>query len=91
MRSLASKSMPNLNSIAEWIIAVHGMPALLVPRNFRRIRSPVIFSPVEFFQYRWLKIRRDAKIDVRPFHCARAPLGDLIDLMKNDQLSAVGH
>ena len=91
MRRLASKPVPDLNSIAKWIVAINGMSALFMPGNFRRIGSPIIFSPGEFFQYRWVKIRRDAKIEVRPFDRARAPLSHLIDPVENDELSAVGH
>src|SRR5690242_13215671 len=91
MRTLMAKPVPDLNSIAKWIVAVHRMSALFMPGNFRRIGSPVIFSPLKFFQYRWIEIRRDTKIHVRPFDRARAPLGHLIDRVENDELSTVGY
>ena len=74
--------MADLNPIAERIVTVNGMPALLVPRNLRRIRSPVIFFAVKFFQNRRIELRRDAKVDMRTFDRARATLGDLIDLCR---------
>lgn len=91
MRSLMPEPVSNLNSVAKWIIAVNRMSALFMPGNFRRIGSPVIFPPVKFFQYRWIKLRRDAKIDVWSFDRARAPLSHLVDPVENDELSAVGH
>ena len=86
-----TESVPELNSVAKWIIAVNRMSALFMPGNFRRIRSPVIFPPVKFFQYRWIKLRRDAKIDVWSFDRARAAISDFVDPVENDELSAIGH
>ena len=87
VRCLMSEAMPDLNPIAERIVAVNRMSALLVPGNLGRIRSPVIFFAVELFENRRIELRRDTKIDMRPFDRARAALGDLIDSM---QISPIG-
>ena len=86
-----SEAVADLNPIAERIVTVHRMSALLMPRDFCRVRSPVIFFAVKLFQDRRIEFRRDTKIDMRPFDRACAALGDLIDLMKNDQLPGVRH
>src|ERR1044071_4764113 len=83
--------MADLNPIAERIVAVNRVPALLMPGNLARIRSPVEFLAVEFLQDRRVKLRRDAKVDVRPFDRARAALGDSIDAVEDYQLPGVRH
>src|ERR1043166_4185451 len=91
MRGSCFESMADLNAIAERIVAVNGMAALLVPRNLCRIRSPIEFSPVELFENRRIQLRRNPKIDMRAFDGSRAPLGDLVDFAQNHELSGIGH
>ena len=75
--------MADLNAIAERIIAVDRVTALLVPRDLRRVRSPVVFFTIEFFQDLRINLGVDAKIDMRSFDRARAALGHLIDAVQN--------
>src|SRR5205823_7320519 len=91
MRIPTLKPMSDLNPIAKRIVTVDCMLTLLVPRNLRGIRSPVKLAPIEFFEDRRVKLRSDAKIDVRTLDRARAPLSDLIDFVQNDQLPGVWH
>src|SRR5215510_3250405 len=91
MRRLVAEAMPDLNPVAERIVSVNRVAALLVPRNLRRVRSPVVFLAIEFFQDRRIERGIDAKIDMRPFDRSRATLGHLVDPMQNDQLSGVWH
>ena len=83
--------MPNLDPIAEGIIPIDRVTALFVPRNFRGIRSPVVFLPVEPFKDRRVQLRCDAKIDVWSLDRARAALRDLIHSVQNHQLPCVWH
>src|SRR5437870_4357957 len=83
--------MADLNAIAKRIITVNRVTALLMPRDLRRVRSPVIFFAVEFSQDRRIDRRVDTKIDMRPFDRARAALGDLIDATQDYQLPRVRH
>src|SRR4026207_908359 len=83
------ESMADLNPVAERIVAVNRMTALLVPRNLRRIGSPVIFFTIKFFQNRRVELRRDAKVDMGTFDRTRAPLRNLIDFVQYHQLPGV--
>src|SRR5439155_6821466 len=80
------KPMSDLNPIAKRIVTVDCMLTLLVPRNLRGIRSPVKLAPIEFFEDRRVKLRSDAKIDVRTLDRACTTLGDLIHLLENHEL-----
>src|SRR5918999_801665 len=85
------KPVADLNAIAEGIVAVDGVAALLVPRNLGRIRSPVVFLAVEFFQDRRIDRGVDAKIDMGSLDRSRATLRDLLDAAQNYQLARVGY
>ena len=83
--------MPDLYSVTEGIIPIDRVTALFVPRNFRGIRAPVVFFPVEPFKDRRVQLRCDAKINVWSLDRARAAFGDLIDAMENYQLPRIRH
>ncbi len=83
------KPMPDLYPVAEGIIAINRVTTLFMPGNFRRIRPPVVFFPVEPLKNRRVQFRGDAEINMRSFDCARAALGDLIHLCENHELSRV--
>ena len=91
MRGSLFESVADLDSVAEWIVTIHRMAALLVPGNFRRIRSPIELSAVEPFENRRVNFRRDAEINVWPFDGASASLGDFGDAMQDHELSRVRH
>src|SRR5207253_7712877 len=89
MRIPTLKPMPDLNPIAKRIVTVDRMAALFMPGNFRGIRSPVKLAPIEFFEDRRVKLRRDAEIDVRSLDRPCTTLGDLIHLVENHELPRV--
>src|SRR6516165_10462116 len=91
MTGSSFKPMPDLYPIAERIIAIHRVAALFVPGDFRGIRSPIVFFPVEPLKNGRIQFRCDAKIDMWSLDRPRAALGDLIHSMQNHQLSRAWH
>src|SRR4051794_14258311 len=87
----SAERLPDLDAVAEGVIAVDGVAASLVPGDLGGVRAPVVLLAVKALEDSRIALGRDAEVDVRALHRPRAALRHLVDTVQDDKLAGARH